>query len=135
MKNSISIFWRKRNNYYRLELTKCKKCGKISYPARNRCPYCGSENVEHLISKGYGTLLNYTISYYRKESDEEALPRIIGLIKLDEGPLIPAEIVDVDVRRLRKGLRVEAVLRRLASDDPYGLIYYGLKFTPILKEK
>ena len=134
LKNSISIFWRKRSNYYRIQLTKCRKCGRISYPARGRCPYCGSRNVEHINSSGHGRILTYTVSYYRREGDDESMPRIIGLVRLDEGVIIPAEIVDASPEELKVGVEVEAVLRRLSSDDPYGLIYYGLKFTPVLNK-
>ncbi len=133
MKNSISIFWRKRSDFYKIRLTKCLECGKVSFPSRTKCPYCGSKNVRIVEASGKGTLVNYTVSYYRTEDSDELQPRIIGLVKLDEGVIIPAEIVDVDPDSLRKGLRVEAVLRRLKSDDPFGLIYYGLKFSPVLK--
>ena len=135
LKNSISIFWRKRSNYYKILLTRCRRCGRASYPARNRCPYCGSRDVEHFSSSGHGKILTYTVSYYRREGDEESVPRIIALVRLDEGAVIPAEIVDASPKDLRTGMEVEAVLRRLRSDDPYGLIYYGLKFTPALNIK
>ncbi len=134
LKNSISIFWRKRSNYYRIKLTKCRKCGRISYPARERCPYCGSNDVEHIDSSGHGKILNYTVSYYRREGDAENMPRIVALVRLDEGVVIPAEIVDSSPEEIKEGMEVEAVLRRLNSDDPYGLIYYGLKFTPVLNK-
>ncbi len=78
--------------------------------------------------------MNFTVSYYRREGDEEHLPRIVGLVKLDEGIVVPGEIVDIDPSEVKEGIRVEAVLRRYSSDDPYGLIYYGLKFIPILKK-
>ncbi len=134
MKHSIPIFWRNRDSHYRIKITKCNTCGKLAYFGRDRCPYCGSRNVTIIESKGKGTLVNFTISYYRREGDEEHLPRIVGLIKLDEGIVIPGEIVDIDLGEVKEGLRVEAVLRRYSSDDPYGLIYYGLKFIPALKK-
>ncbi|MCD6323808.1 MAG: Zn-ribbon domain-containing OB-fold protein [Desulfurococcales archaeon] len=134
MKKSISIFWRRKKIHYAIPLGKCMKCGKVIYPPMRRCPYCGSEDIKVIRSKGIGTLLNYTISYFRKEGDEASLPRIVGLVRLDEGAIIPAEIVDVDPEEVKEGMRVEAVLRRLSSDDPYGLIYYGLKFSPALNK-
>ncbi len=134
MKYSIPQFWRNRYSHYRLTITKCRRCGGKAYFRRLRCPYCGSSDVEVIESRGKGTLLTYTISYYRREGDEEYLPRIVGLIRLDEGVVVPAEIVDTSPDEVKEGLRVEAVLRRYSSDDPYGLIYYGLKFIPLLKK-
>lgn len=134
MKHSTSMHWRKKENYYTIRLTKCRGCNRISFPGRLRCPYCGSKNVEYVSSKGIGILIDYTVSYFRREGDEESMPRILGLIKLDDGVVVPGEITDVDPNEIKEGMRVEAVLRRLSSDDPYGLIYYGLKFMPILKK-
>jgi len=136
MKHSISIFWRDRENHYKLLITKCRNCGKSSYPKLKRCPYCGSINVEVVESKGRGTLVNYTITYFRVDGSEAMLPKVIGLVKLDEGVKVPAEIVDVpDLSSLKPGLEVEAVLRKYSSDDPHGLIYYGLKFIPSIIKK
>jgi len=133
MKLSIPKFWRRRYSYYFIKLTKCLSCGRISYPDRCVCPYCRSLNVEVVNSNGTGELISYTVSYYRIEGSEELLPKIVGLIRLDEGPLIIGEVVDVRVDELSQGLRVEAVLRRFKSEDPAGLIYYGLKFRPLIK--
>lgn len=133
MKHSISVFWRARDNHYRVLLTECRDCGRVSTPKRVRCPYCGSRNVKIVEARGTGELINYTVSYYRIEGHEQYLPRTIGLVKLDEGVLTVGEIVDADPAELTVGMRVEAVLRRCSSDDPNGLIYYGLKFMPIIK--
>lgn len=133
MKHSISIFWRLKDNHYKIYVTKCRDCGKAAAFKRLRCPHCGSQNVEHLESRGLGELINYTVSYYRTEGSEQYLPRVVGLVRLDEGPVIVGEITDVDPNELSAGTRVEAVLRKYSSDDPNGLIYYGLKFIPIIK--
>lgn len=133
MRHSISIFWRLKDAHYKIYVTKCRDCGKASSFKRLRCPYCGSQNIEYSESKGFGELINYTISYYRTENSEQYLPRIVGLVRLDEGPVIIGEITDVDPNELSVGTRVEAVLRKYSSDDPNGLIYYGLKFIPIIR--
>jgi hypothetical protein len=133
MKLSISLFWRKKKSYYEIKITKCKDCGSKSFFERSHCPVCGGSNVETIKSSGKGTIRLYTISYYRTEGSEEDQPRIIALIDLDEGITTIGEVVDVRPSEIKEGMRVEAVLRRLTSDDPYGLIYYGLKFRPITK--
>lgn len=132
MKLSIPRFWRRRFDYYFIRITECLDCGKKSYPRRLICPYCKSRNVRTANSLGLGEVVSYTISYYRVEGSEENLPKVIALIRLDEGPVVIGEIVDVNQSELRQGLRVEAVLRRLKSEDPSGLIYYGLKFRSLI---
>ncbi|MGC8975442.1 MAG: Zn-ribbon domain-containing OB-fold protein [Thermoprotei archaeon] len=133
MRHSITIFWRLKDNHYKIYVTKCRDCGKTSSFKRLRCPYCSSKNVEYLESKGLGELINYAISYYRTEGSEQYLPRVIGLVRLDEGSVVVGEVTDVDLSELSVGMRVEAVLRKYSSEDPNGLIYYGLKFIPVIK--
>lgn len=131
MRLSISKYWRKRKIHYQLILGYCDKCDTYHFPPRPRCPYCGSKEIKNKESKGLGTLINYTQSYVRLEYLEHELPLIIGLIKLDEGPIIKGVITDVDPSDIREGLRVEAVLRRLETDGESGLILYGIKFKPL----
>ena len=133
MRYSIPIFWRNRSSYYSLEFTKCRRCGKVSFFKRSVCPYCGSRDVEIVKSRGFGKVRLFTISYFRGSTNLENYPRIIALIELEEGMRVIGELSDVEPDEVREGMEVEAVLRRLSSDDPYGLIYYGLKFIPRLK--
>ncbi len=130
---SISIFWRNKEAYYELTISECLECGKKAIFKRFRCPYCGSDNLRVIKSKGYGTIREYTVSYYRGTENLEAYPRIVALVELDEGVKVIGEVVDVDVNEVKVGMRVEAVLRRVSSDDPNGIIYYALKFIPALR--
>jgi len=134
MRYSIPIFWRNKYSYYRLELTKCKKCGKAAFFRRSICPYCRSRDVEVITSKGVGKVVTYTISYFRGSTNLESYPRIIALIELNEGVKVIGELSDVKLEDIKEGMEVEAVLRRYSSDDPYGLIYYGIKFIPRVKK-
>jgi uncharacterized OB-fold protein len=129
---SIPRFWRRRFDYYSVRISECLDCGRKFYPRRGICPYCRSRNVKVVTSRGVGEVLTYTVSYYRLEGYEEVIPKVIALIKLVEGPVLIGELVDVDISEVREGLKVEAVLRRLKSEDPAGLIYYGIKFRPIV---
>ncbi len=128
MKHSISVYWRSRSSHYRLELTKCRACGRVSFFRRKVCPYCGSRDVEVVKAAGRGRVALATKSYFRVEGEEEYLPRWVALVELPEGARLLSEVVDA-FDGVNSGDEVEAVLRRVSSDDPYGLIYYGLKFT------
>ena len=134
MKYSIPKFWRRKEGYYQVLLTKCKDCGKAAYFTYFKCPYCGSSNIELVKSSGRGVVEEFAVSYNRAEGSEEYLPRIIALIKLSEGVRVVGELVDVEPSEVSEGMEVEAVLRILSSDDPHGLIYYGLKFAPAIKK-
>lgn len=131
---SISIFWRNKSNYYELVISECLQCGRKAIFKRFKCPYCGSSNLRYIRSKGYGVIREYTVSYYRGTENLEAYPRIIALVELDEGVKVVGEVVDVDINEVKVGMCVEAVLRRISSDDPNGIIYYALKFIPALRK-
>ncbi|MCS7108772.1 MAG: Zn-ribbon domain-containing OB-fold protein [Sulfolobales archaeon] len=133
MKLSIPKYWRRRFDYYSVIIAECLDCGKKTYPRKHICPYCKSRNVRAITSAGIGEVIAYTISYFRVEGSEEHIPKIVALIKLDDGPILIGELVDLDLSELREGLRVEAVLRKIRTDDPGGLIYYGVKFRPLMK--
>jgi len=134
MKYSIPIFWRNKYSYYRLEFTKCKRCNKIAFFRRRVCPYCRSRDVEVLTSKGIGRVISFTVSYFRGSTNLESYPRIIALVELEEGFKVIGELSDVKPEEVKEVMYVEAVLRRFSSDDPYGLIYYGVKFIPRVKK-
>jgi hypothetical protein len=54
------------------------------------------------------------------------------LIKLEEGPLITAQLTDTDSEEVKIGMPVEMVTRKLRTQGEEGLIVYGYKFRPQL---
>ena len=55
-------------------------------------------------------------------------PYAVGIIELDEGAKITAQIVDCDVNELNIGDEVEVVFRKIREDGKEGVISYGYKF-------
>ena len=57
----------------------------------------------------------------------------MALVKLNEGPMITAQLTDLGNQPVEIGMPVEMVTRRLRSDgDERGIIVYGYKFRPLL---
>jgi uncharacterized OB-fold protein len=131
MKLSVPQFWRIKESLYEMILTRCLTCGRVSVFKRPVCPYCGSTKVVHEKSQGVGVVESFTKVYYKQDSSEDRLPGTVAVVRLSEGVKIVGEVVGVKVDEVREGMVVEAVLRRYISDDPYGVIYYGLKFKPL----
>lgn len=132
LKLSVPQFWRVKENQYKLIITVCGECGRKTMFKRPVCPHCGSSKVEYVESSGVGVLESFTKVYYKTNSSEDRLPELVGVIRLSEGVRVIGEIVGVREDELREDVKVEAVLRRYLSDDPYGVIYYGIKFKPVL---
>jgi len=53
------------------------------------------------------------------------------LVKLNEGPMVTAQLTDLGNQPVEIGMPVEMVTRRLRSDgDERGVLVYGYKFRP-----
>ena len=57
-------------------------------------------------------------------------PYAVAMVKTEDGVMIEAQLVDVDLDKIEIGMPVRAVLRKLDSDGKAGVIHYGYKFVP-----
>lgn len=83
---------------------------------------------------GRGEVYSYTVMYNVPQGFEEQKPYVVALVKLTEGPLVTAQLTDVDHNTVTIGMPVEMVTRKLREDGPEGQIIYGYKFRPVLHE-
>lgn len=128
----LARWWRSRIPRYRLVGSKCRTCGRTHYPPRNACPYCGSTELEQVPLPRRGVLESYTVIHSIPGDTRFLAPVVVGLIRLENGVRLVAELTDVEPRELKLGLEVEATMRRIREDGDTGTIMYGLKFRPIL---
>jgi len=78
----------------RLLIRSCEACGKRHFMPRRQCPYCWSENLEWIESKGEGTVYSYSVVHRAPTPAFSAkAPYVIALIDLDEGPRMFANLV------------------------------------------
>jgi hypothetical protein len=59
-------------------------------------------------------------------------PATVGMVQLDDGPLIMAQLTDVEGVDLHIGMQVEMVTRKIRESSEHGYIVYGYKFRPVL---
>ena len=76
---------------------------------------------------GYGELYSYTMLQDPPAGYEWQAPYVIALIKLEEGPMILAQLTDLDSEP-QIGDRMQMVTRKLTTDGATGMIVYGYKF-------
>ena len=86
---------------------------------------------ERFTFAGTGEVYSFTTIQDPPEGYEDQAPYVLALVKLDEGPLITAQITDLD-EPPAIGDRVEMVTRKLTTEGPRGMIVYGYKFRKIL---
>jgi len=80
----------------------CDDCGLYSIPQHQICPKCHSEHNEIISYSGRGKLVAYTVIFVPPVMMAEAgynakNPYCVGIVELEEGPRISAQILDVDI--------------------------------------
>jgi scaffold protein (connect acetoacetyl-CoA thiolase and HMG-CoA synthase) len=90
-----------------------------------------SHHAETFEFVGTGIVYSYTVVQDPPQGYQEQAPYILALVRLDEGPIITAQLTDVD-SDIAIGDRVEMVTRKLTTEGKQGTIVYGYKFRPML---
>ena len=86
---------------------------------------------EQFTFAGTGKVYSFTTLQETPEGFDEQAPYVLALVKLDEGPIITAQLTDVD-GVVAIGDRVEMVTRKLTTEGARGMIVYGYKFRQVL---
>ena len=127
--------WRLKQQRYALVGEICPHCeGKI-FPPRDVCPHCGGEAKTPYTFSGKGTVYSYTVMHDAPIGYDENVPYTVALVQLEEGPMVTAQLTDLDEQGVQIGMPVEMVTRRIRQDgDERGLLVYGYKFRPVLAD-
>jgi len=128
---TVARFWRKIPQRYNMLGTKCETCGRHFFPPRAFCPDCrrAGKIVDHKLV-GAGTGGTFSVIHTASEQYEHLTPYVIAIVKLDEGPQITTQVV-CRPEKIRIGMKVKSVFRRIATDGESGIIHYGTKFVPV----
>jgi len=125
-------YHRLRHSFYRLEGTRCDPCDRNYFPPRRVCPSCHAEDLEANEFQGSGTLYSYSRMSQSPRGFANLGPYTVGMVRLHEGPLIMAQLTDIDGVDLEIDMPLEMVTRKLRDSSEHGYIVYGYKFRPLL---
>ena len=129
----IPRHWRLRKQRYGLVGEVCEHCDAKVFPPRDICPSCGEEAKTLYSFSGKGEVYSYTTVFDAPAGFEETAPYTVAMVRLDEGPLVTAQLTDLDNRHVEIGMPVEMVTRKMRSaTDERGMLVYGYKFRPVL---
>ena len=82
---------------------------------------------------GEGEVFTYTVVYEAPVGFEGNVPYTVAIVKLKEGPMVTAQLTDVEPDLVEIGMPVEMVTRKYKNDgDERGMIIYGYKFRPVM---
>ncbi len=128
----LSRHWRLQNQRYRLVGEVCGTCGVKIFPPRDICPECSKPAQELYTFSGRGEVYSFSTVYNAPAGYEEYAPYTVALVKLEEGPVLTAQLTDLGDKEPEIGMPVEMVTRQLRTEGDEGMVVYGYKFRPAL---
>jgi uncharacterized OB-fold protein len=126
----LPTHWRLKNQRYNLTGEVCSKCGAKLFPPRDVCPECSQPAYEPFTFSGKVEVYSFSTIYQAPEGYQEYVPYTVALVRLEEGPLVTAQLTDVDAQEVEIGMPVEMITRKMREYGQDGVIVYGYKFRP-----
>jgi len=123
-----SRYWREIPQRYRFEANKCSKCGIKFFPPRLICPECKNRELEKTKIAETGKIITYTIIRVPPHQFVDQAPYAVGIVELDDGVKLTAQIVDCDFEDLKIGQKVRIEFRKIFDEGEAGILCYGYKF-------
>ena len=128
----IPRHWRLKKQRYALVGEVCPHCSAKIFPPRDVCPECSGEAKTPYTFSGRGEVYSFSTVHNAPVGYQDSLPYTIALVKLEEGPMVTAQLTDLGEGPVQIGMPVEMVTRKLRTDgDERGLLVYGYKFRPM----
>ena len=89
---------------HELVLQRCRDCKVVQHRPRAICASCLSNDIEHFVASGRGTIYSYTTTHQNQQSGfREACPYVLAYVDLEEGPRLMTNIVGGDPGTVRIG--------------------------------
>ena len=127
----IPRHWRLKKQRYALVGEVCPHCQAKIFPPRDVCPECGGEAKTEYQFSGKGEIYSFTVMHDAPAGFEANTPYTVALVKLEEGPMVTAQLTDLGESGVQIGMPVEMVTRKIRSDNgEKGMLLYGYKFRP-----
>jgi len=100
----------------KLLLQKCNACSAVYFPPRPFCPECQKREVSLVEASGKAILYSYVINHRPHPGFDS--PYAIAAVKLEEGPVLMSNIVDIEQtpESLVLDMPLEVVFRKMNGD-------------------
>jgi uncharacterized protein len=102
-----NAFWFEGARAHHLLIQHCTSCGTLRHPPLPACGTCRSFEWDTVTASGRGTLYSFVVVHYPQVPSFE-YPLAIGLVELDEGTRVVANLEGVDRRDVHIGMALEA---------------------------
>lgn len=90
----------------KLLIQHCKSCGELNHPPGPVCPHCQSFDLDAVQASGKGEVYSYVVMHYPEVPPFDH-PNPIGLIELEEGTRLIAQLVGIKPQDVKIGQKVQ----------------------------
>jgi uncharacterized OB-fold protein len=95
----------------------CEACGETVFHPRGLCPYCLSDRLSWRKSAGHGTIYSFTVQHvHSAPAWRDKMPIALGIVALDEGYHMFAQLLADDLDTLQIGLPVAVVFDKVSEE-------------------
>ena len=109
-----SAFWFEGAKAKRLLIQRCTSCGTLRHPPGPACPKCRTYDWDTVESSGRGVVYSFVVNHYPQVPAFD-YPLPVGLIELEEGTRLIADLIGVDAADVTVGMPVQVEF--VAVDD------------------
>ncbi len=114
MSDDTRFFWEGARQR-KLLIQRCKGCSSLRHPPGPVCPDCYSFEWDTLEASGRATLYSYVVMHYPVVAPFDH-PNPIGLVELEEGTRLVAQLVGVDPATLHIGQPLQVEFEEFDGD-------------------
>lgn len=79
----------------------------------------GRRNLQWKPTSGKGALYSFTVTHVPTPGFEARAPYVIGMIQLDEGVRIIANLINIEIDEVEIGMRMKVAWEKLSDDITY----------------
>lgn len=117
-----NAFWFEAVRAGRLEIQRCTDCGTLRHPPGPACPACRSFEWDTLVASGRCTLHSWTVIHHPQDP-AFTYPLVVGLVDLEEGTRLVADMAGIDPETLEIGMPLEIGF----AEHPHGEVLPQLR--------
>lgn len=112
----------------RLVVQECRRCHNRQWTPQPACRACLSEDLGWCECSGAGTVYSYTVVHRSPDPDRFAVPYVLAIVEVEEGPYLLSRLVADPTRPPAIGSAVRAVFRAGGPKDPGAFVF---EFEPV----